>query len=70
MRRLSWSTSLSWICAESGSMTEQRSTVPRVAKIGPSKPAFASFGSSPEWSICAWVRMTASTSEAVKGNSR
>ena len=28
-----------------------------VAKIGPSKPRFTSFGTRPLWSICAWVRM-------------
>ena len=41
--------------------------VPRVAQIGPRNPARTSLGSSPLWSIWAWVSSTASMSAALKG---
>ncbi len=39
-----------------------------VAWISPRKPSLYSFGSMPEWSMCAWVSTTASTSDAVTGS--
>ena len=67
---LNCSTSLSWIWALSGSITPARSVVAGVAMIGPENPSRTSFGNRPEWSICAWLRITAAILSGAKGNGR
>src|SRR5262249_3930939 len=51
-------------------MARQRSAVARVAWIVPSNPRWGRSGSAPEWSMCAWERITASTDAAGKGSER
>jgi hypothetical protein len=51
-------------------MTPARSIVAGVAWIAPANPSLTSFGSSPEWSMWAWLSTTAAIREATKGKGR
>ena len=61
---------LSWMCAESSSMSSSSSQVASVAKIGPLKPSAARRGSRPLWSRWAWEMTTASMLAGSKGEGR
>jgi hypothetical protein len=60
---LAYSASSSWMWAESRSRNPASSAVAGVHQIGPRNPSRTSRGSQPEWSMWAWVRRTASTSD-------